>query len=168
MGLWCMNSSSTSRHKMPQPGQIGKTVWYIDLKAEGLCFKMFLPPWKENLLMNCKHCISNLREFHFYLCFYCQFSYSYHFTTSVLGAVISIAVDRDADVEMGAFLSLVGRGSTLMISVCRLYSLIQKLTCLLLPTPAQAALSASASVLLSTVSGWFPGQHLMNQREAYP
>lgn len=129
---------------------------------------MFPPTWKEKPLINCKHCISNLREFHLFLCFSCQLSCCYDCSTTVLSVVISVAVDRDADVKMGEFLTLVGSGSTLLISVCRLYSLIQKLTCLLLPTHAQAVLSASASALLSTVSGWFPGQLLMNQREAYP
>lgn len=135
-------------------------------RTEVLDLKMFPHTWKEKRLMKCKHCISNLREFHLFLfLLLAQLLLSLHHCGVCYGNFHDR--DRDADAKIETSLTLVDSGSTLLVSICRLYSSIQKLTCLLLATHVQVVLSASASVLLWTVSGWFPGQHLMNQREAY-
>lgn len=162
-----LSAYNISRYELPQPGHIDKT-WVLHWWREQKCCvsECFLTRGRKKPLVNGKHCISNLRESHLLLFLLsAQLLLSLHHCGVWCGNLHDR--DRDADAKMEAFLTMVDSGSTLLISICRLYSSIQKLTCLLLATHVQAALSASASALLWTVSGWFPGQHLMNQREAY-
>lgn len=165
----------TSGNRRPFLEVEGPELCSEQRKLQLLCHDIFSPHNTRKMrLRNFKHCVSNWKEFLSFLSFFpslwqlsCCYSHS-RALVMLLPRRSSAAMEKNVTAKMGAFLTFVEVTVILLISVCRLSSLIPKPTCPPLLTLAQAVLCVSASALLLIASKWLPGQHLMSQGEACP